>query len=97
MTTWSFQRSKTPFQNVCKFLIIHGYHKMICHNHKEIIEFCVTGCVDGGPPPNPLQTEDINAEITVAVDSISRVTLADVTDRLNMFSAKCTGFKRFTL
>jgi hypothetical protein len=25
ITTWSIQRSKTPFQNVRKSLIIHGY------------------------------------------------------------------------
>jgi hypothetical protein len=45
---------------------------------------------------SPSHTEDINAEITAAVENISRVTLHNVTHRLNMFSANCTGFVRFT-
>jgi hypothetical protein len=44
---------------------------------------------------SPSKIEDIDAEITAAVESISRVTLPNVTDRLNMFSVNCTGFITF--
>jgi hypothetical protein len=42
-------------------------------------------------------TEEINAEITAAVESVSMGTLSDdVTEGFKMFSANCIEFTRFT-